>query len=288
VSEIGILADTFGQSQSRRVKIDYMLAADDFDGAQITTRRRFAHLITAFTLSIPLIAGGVTFAVERVVNPQQAGEVSASYSPELLDDPEVSPAQTHAPLSTHEPAASPNFTPPRNQPAQQNLVPTTTQTPAEASTAGQPHNLNDANRLDNFNDQAETTPEVPEGEGPDTLQSQPTHEALPPQGAVRTTVTRIIDGDTIEVSYNGQTERVRLVGIDTPERGQAGVNAATEFTRQAIAEVNDEVYLQKSGNNRDRFDRLRRVVWLPIAGDFVSLNDLLLEHGHARVLIVRS
>ena len=29
--------------------------------------------------------------------------------------------------------------------------------------------------------------------------------------------TRVIDGDTIEVYYNGKTEKIRLIGVDTPE-----------------------------------------------------------------------
>jgi micrococcal nuclease len=31
------------------------------------------------------------------------------------------------------------------------------------------------------------------------------------------TVTRVVDGDTIDITYNGKTFRARLVGIETPE-----------------------------------------------------------------------
>jgi endonuclease YncB( thermonuclease family) len=34
-------------------------------------------------------------------------------------------------------------------------------------------------------------------------------------------VVGVIDGDTIDVLHNGQAERIRLNGIDCPERGQA-------------------------------------------------------------------
>lgn len=30
-------------------------------------------------------------------------------------------------------------------------------------------------------------------------------------------VVRVVDGDTLDVTLNGQSERVRLIGIDTPE-----------------------------------------------------------------------
>jgi micrococcal nuclease len=42
--------------------------------------------------------------------------------------------------------------------------------------------------------------------------------ALSPSTPTETaTVTRVIDGDTVDVSSNGQVERIRLLNIDTPE-----------------------------------------------------------------------
>lgn len=43
-------------------------------------------------------------------------------------------------------------------------------------------------------------------------------------------VVRVIDGDTIEVLHNGQAERIRLNGIDCPEKGQAFGKNAKQFT----------------------------------------------------------
>lgn len=43
-------------------------------------------------------------------------------------------------------------------------------------------------------------------------------------------VVRVIDGDTIDVLHNGQAERVRLSGIDCPEKGQAFGKNAKQFT----------------------------------------------------------
>jgi micrococcal nuclease len=39
-------------------------------------------------------------------------------------------------------------------------------------------------------------------------------------------LSRVIDGDTIEVRWRGERERVRLLRIDTPERGRSGYRAA--------------------------------------------------------------
>lgn len=41
-------------------------------------------------------------------------------------------------------------------------------------------------------------------------------------------VVGVIDGDTIDVLYNGQGERIRLSGIDCPEKGQAFGNRAKQ------------------------------------------------------------
>ncbi|MCL1935534.1 MAG: stalk domain-containing protein [Defluviitaleaceae bacterium] len=88
------------------------------------------------------------------------------------------------------------------------------------------------------------------------------------------TVRRIIDGDTIELT-NG--EIVRFIGIDTPERGEAGFNEAIEFLSSYIG-PGSTVFLQSSGNDRDRFNRLRRYVWIE---PNINLNNRLLESGHA-------
>ena len=50
-----------------------------------------------------------------------------------------------------------------------------------------------------------------------------THSPAVTAGAFtyRGTVTRVVDGDTLDVRLtSGKTERVRLIGIDTPERGE--------------------------------------------------------------------
>jgi len=47
----------------------------------------------------------------------------------------------------------------------------------------------------------------------------------------RASVVRVIDGDTIVVAVDGVDERVRFVGVDTPERGEAGFDEATAFTQ---------------------------------------------------------
>jgi len=113
-------------------------------------------------------------------------------------------------------------------------------------------------------------------------------------------VRRIIDGDTIEIyTAGGVTERVRLIGVDAPEMGRQGAEAGAEpgaiEARDFVANlipVGTQVWLEIQGNDRDRWDRLRRYVWIgppDIAGDLerqrldMTVNRLLLSYGHAVV-----
>lgn len=92
-------------------------------------------------------------------------------------------------------------------------------------------------------------------------------------------VTRVIDGDTIEVTLNGQTERVRYIGINTPERDEPCYQAATDANRALVA--GQTVRFERDATNRDRFGRLLRYVY---AGDtFVNLQ--LITEGYAEATL---
>ena len=50
-------------------------------------------------------------------------------------------------------------------------------------------------------------------------------------------VVDVIDGDTVDVSFNsGAIERVRYIGIDTPEVGQRCAPEATNYNKTLVAE----------------------------------------------------
>lgn len=81
-------------------------------------------------------------------------------------------------------------------------------------------------------------------------------------------VVRVVDGDTITVAWRGQMERVRLIGVDTPETHhpdtprQCYAPEATRFTEHLIR---DKVRLVADplGDNRDIYERLLRYVYTP-------------------------
>lgn len=68
-------------------------------------------------------------------------------------------------------------------------------------------------------------------------------------------VSYVVDGDTIDLA-NG--ERVRLVGIDTPEQGECGSDAATAHLAGLV--LGERVRLRISDEDRDGYGRLLRYV----------------------------
>jgi micrococcal nuclease len=95
---------------------------------------------------------------------------------------------------------------------------------------------------------------------------------------------RVTDGDTVRVELaSGREERVRYIGIDTPEptTGECFADEATEANERLVA--GREVRLVPGQEERDRYGRLLAYVF---AGD-VFVNARLLRAGYAEPLVVR-
>ncbi|MBU2503774.1 MAG: thermonuclease family protein [Nanoarchaeota archaeon] len=86
-------------------------------------------------------------------------------------------------------------------------------------------------------------------------------------------VTKIIDGDTIEIDTG---ERVRLICIDTPEKGEYYYSEASNYLTGLI--LNKEVEFTKDISETDRYGRLLRYVY--IGRDFV--NELIVYNGYGK------
>jgi micrococcal nuclease len=87
-------------------------------------------------------------------------------------------------------------------------------------------------------------------------------------------VVGVSDGDTIKVMYLGRAEKVRLYGIDCPEKGQAFGNRAKQFTSEMV--FGKEVLVKTHGC--DRYNRILGNVFLP---DGTNLNQELVKNGLA-------
>lgn len=101
----------------------------------------------------------------------------------------------------------------------------------------------------------------------------------------RGTVTRVVDGDTLDVRLtSGTRERVRLIGIDTPEAGACYAPKASARARQLALSKQVVLKGDATQDTRDRYGRLLAYVWLPGGKD---LGYQLLAGGHAKVYVFR-
>jgi len=85
-------------------------------------------------------------------------------------------------------------------------------------------------------------------------------------------VTNVVDGDTIVVE-GGQ--RIRLLGIDAPEKGELFYNESKARLEQLVE--GKEVLLEKEGENKDKYDRLLRYIFI----NDTNINLQLVQEGLA-------
>ena len=117
------------------------------------------------------------------------------------------------------------------------------------------------------------------------IPAAPAHPTGPTQDA---TLVRVVDGDTIRAMVGGIEERVRYIGMDTPELNTNSpatpdpyAEAATEANRRLLA--GGRLVLEKDVSERDRYDRLLRNVWLERDGAWTFVNLALVAEGYAQV-----
>lgn len=100
----------------------------------------------------------------------------------------------------------------------------------------------------------------------------------------RAQVSKVVDGDTIDVIMNGQKKRVRLIGMNTPETVdprrpvQCFGKEASNHARELLS--GKTIYLEADPTqaNTDKYNRLLRYVWLDAETNF---NKLMIADGYA-------
>jgi micrococcal nuclease len=102
------------------------------------------------------------------------------------------------------------------------------------------------------------------------------------------TLVRVVDGDTIRVMVGGIEERVRYIGIDTPELNTSSpatpdpyAEAATDANARLLA--GGRLVLEKDVSERDQYGRLLRNVWVERDGAWTFVNLALVAEGFAQV-----
>jgi endonuclease YncB( thermonuclease family) len=102
-------------------------------------------------------------------------------------------------------------------------------------------------------------------------------------------VTRFSDGDTITIDMNGQKETIRMIGVDTPETHDPDVPvqcygpAASAYTKNLIGTNKVRLEADPTNQNRDRYNRLLRYVYLP-DGRLVQAEIIKNGYGFAYTL----
>jgi len=107
-------------------------------------------------------------------------------------------------------------------------------------------------------------------------------------------VTRVVDGDTLDVSVNGRTERLRLIGINTPEtvdprRPVQCFGREASDRAKALLPVGAMVSLEADPSQGERDDtssrRLLRYLWL---ADGRHFNLEMIREGYAHEYTFRT
>lgn len=103
------------------------------------------------------------------------------------------------------------------------------------------------------------------------------------------TVVRVVDGDTIHVRLSdGRVEKVRYIGIDTPESVKPGTPvqcyAKAASARNAELIDDERVTLRTDAEARDRYGRL--LAYVSRERDDLFVNAALVREGYAVPLTI--
>lgn len=182
---------------------------------------------------------------------------------------------TSTPATTTTPTPTPTATPTATSTATPTLTPTLTATPTPTSTAT-----------------PTPTPE-PKASVPSEISGGEARQA---------TVMRVIDGDTVEIEFDsGETDTIRLIGVDTPETSLGDVSPdeyegipetqaardhlynwgqrASKFATEQLDGQQVRVVTDGEGDRRGSFGRLLAYIYT----DGENFNQRLLADGYARV-----
>jgi micrococcal nuclease len=146
------------------------------------------------------------------------------------------------------------------------------------------------------------------GKSAETAQTGGVPQPEMPAGTISARVVRVVDGDTLKVRVGRRTERVRLIGMDTPEiernrkferdirrdrtKTPREVLAAGRQAKEYVSGLlksGDVVRLERDVQERDRYGRLLAYVWLEGRGPQgkpLLLNAALLENGYAMLMTI--
>lgn len=96
-------------------------------------------------------------------------------------------------------------------------------------------------------------------------------------------VIRVVDGDTVDINIDGQSVRVRLIGVNTPETVHPSKpvecfgKEASNYTNRMLHGKNIQLELDSSQDTFDNYNRLLAYVYI----DGNNFNYMLIRNGYA-------
>jgi micrococcal nuclease len=103
------------------------------------------------------------------------------------------------------------------------------------------------------------------------------------ENEVLITILKVIDGDTVDIDIKGNTERVRLIGVNTPETKHPtkpiecfGPEASAYLTQ--LLPKGTHVRIERDIEARDRYGRM--LLYLYRESDNLFINLDLVSHGY--------
>lgn len=91
-------------------------------------------------------------------------------------------------------------------------------------------------------------------------------------------VTSVVDGDTLKLTIDENTETIRMIGINSPEKGACFYNEAKDRLTEIALDKEVKVELDPTQGERDKYDRLLAYIWI---GER-NLNQQMIREGLAR------
>ena len=92
-------------------------------------------------------------------------------------------------------------------------------------------------------------------------------------------ITRVLDGDTVDAIIEGETKRLRLCGIDAPEKSQEYGTQSTRMITRMILTLNNKVTAHIV--DRGRYGREIATLYALHNGKTVNINIAMVEQGGA-------
>lgn len=110
----------------------------------------------------------------------------------------------------------------------------------------------------------------------------------PEPSSIEARVVRVVDGDTIVVEADGEVDRVRYIGVDTPESVKP--NTPVQCWAKRASALNKELVGHQTITLRfdsERRDRYGRLLAYPYRHDGLDVGAELVRRGAARTLAIR-